>query len=101
FLIWVFCYGVSPPTCMKISAIADWAKPSAVFTEFGGDKEPLVDCIPKTNVAESAEVMKKIIRSKSAIMDKGIDKGRSEEHTSELQSRFDLVCRLLLEKKKK
>src|SRR5690349_23006468 len=29
----------------------------------------------------------------------GID--RSEEHTSELQSRRDLVCRLLLEKKKK
>src|SRR5699024_12081905 len=28
-------------------------------------------------------------------------KARSEEHTSELQSRFDLVCRLLLEKKKK
>src|SRR5207249_5730032 len=28
----------------------------------------------------------------------GLD--RSEEHTSELQSRFDLVCRLLLEKKK-
>src|SRR5699024_12749044 len=26
---------------------------------------------------------------------------RSEEHTSELQSRFDLVCRLQLEKKKK
>src|SRR5699024_11243320 len=26
---------------------------------------------------------------------------RSEEHTSELQSRFDLVCRLLLEKKTK
>src|SRR5699024_12643115 len=25
---------------------------------------------------------------------------RSEEHTSELQSRFDIVCRLLLEKKK-
>src|SRR5438067_3839904 len=29
------------------------------------------------------------------------DVDRSEEHTSELQSRFDLVCRLLLEKKKK
>src|SRR5206468_9733738 len=27
--------------------------------------------------------------------------GRSEEHTSELQSRSDLVCRLLLEKKKR
>src|SRR5699024_12048405 len=29
------------------------------------------------------------------------DYPRSEEHTSELQSRFDLVCRLLLEKKNK
>src|SRR3989440_312767 len=29
------------------------------------------------------------------------DRHRSEEHTSELQSRSDLVCRLLLEKKKK
>src|SRR5687768_18567926 len=28
------------------------------------------------------------------------DAGRSEEHTSELQSRLHLVCRLLLEKKK-
>src|SRR5699024_11886109 len=27
------------------------------------------------------------------------NRNRSEEHTSELQSRFDLVCRLLLEKK--
>src|SRR5438874_12010525 len=31
----------------------------------------------------------------------GAGENRSEEHTSELQSRRDLVCRLLLEKKKK
>src|SRR5690349_22251595 len=31
----------------------------------------------------------------------GLTSHRSEEHTSELQSRRDLVCRLLLEKKKK
>src|SRR5699024_11306524 len=31
---------------------------------------------------------------------RGEDEDRSEEHTSELQSRFELVCRLLLEKKK-
>src|SRR5438105_10765691 len=31
----------------------------------------------------------------------GAEQERSEEHTSELQSRVDLVCRLLLEKKKK
>src|SRR5437773_9209045 len=30
-----------------------------------------------------------------------IDRSRSEEHTSELQSHHDLVCRLLLEKKNK
>src|SRR5699024_11707613 len=30
-----------------------------------------------------------------------VESPRSEEHTSELQSRFDLVCRLLLEKKNK
>src|SRR2546422_7907704 len=29
-----------------------------------------------------------------------VSEGRSEEHTSELQSRLHLVCRLLLEKKK-
>src|SRR5437868_9661340 len=40
-----------------------------------------------------------------ALVDAGVDvlvvdtAHRSEEHTSELQSRFDLVCRLLLEKK--
>src|SRR5260221_792953 len=31
----------------------------------------------------------------------GLDHHRSEEHTSELQSHSDLVCRLLLEKKKR
>src|SRR2546421_2166975 len=34
------------------------------------------------------------------LTDRERDVGRSEEHTSELQSRSDLVCRLLLEKKK-
>src|SRR2546428_12831069 len=36
----------------------------------------------------------------SDVVERGHDE-RSEEHTSELQSRSDLVCRLLLEKKKK
>src|SRR5699024_2454584 len=47
------------------------------------------------------------INSEYLIGDSAINSGnaltsyRSEEHTSELQSRFDLVCRLLLEKKKR
>src|SRR5699024_12156139 len=35
-----------------------------------------------------------------ADLSNSLAKPRSEEHTSELQSRFDLVCRLLLEKNK-
>src|SRR5690349_22830716 len=37
----------------------------------------------------------------SSLMPQKKNPDRSEEHTSELQSRRDLVCRLLLEKKKK
>src|SRR5215475_10836503 len=40
-------------------------------------------------------------RTDTAIAALDGDTGRSEEHTSELQSRENLVCRLLLEKKKK
>src|SRR3982751_7128399 len=39
------------------------------------------------------------VRGSDVLPDRG-RKDRSEEHTSELQSRSDLVCRLLLEKKK-
>src|SRR2546422_682738 len=42
----------------------------------------------------------RILHLKSEIRNLRLD-GRSEEHTSELQSRLHLVCRLLLEKKKK
>src|SRR5690349_22058182 len=38
--------------------------------------------------------------SEDPFLEKTEDDNRSEEHTSELQSRRDLVCRLLLEKKK-
>src|SRR5271170_174001 len=41
-----------------------------------------------------------IARSRTTVCRRPAAMGRSEEHTSELQSRVDLVCRLLLEKKK-
>src|SRR5437588_3674545 len=37
----------------------------------------------------------------AAVVERRYRGGRSEEHTSELQSHSDLVCRLLLEKKKR
>src|SRR5699024_12884044 len=39
------------------------------------------------------------VRRRAEVLRGQDGRGRSEEHTSELQSRFDLVCRLLLEKK--
>src|SRR2546429_2952186 len=40
-------------------------------------------------------------RGDATARSRGVANVRSEEHTSELQSRLHLVCRLLLEKKKK
>src|SRR5699024_7367879 len=40
------------------------------------------------------------VNNHGTVMGGGGTPDRSEEHTSELQSRFELVCRLLLEKKK-
>src|SRR5437868_11337586 len=53
-------------------------------TEFSARIIRLVDALPNTRAGN--HVAGQLLRS--------------EEHTSELQSRFDLVCRLLLEKKK-
>src|SRR5207249_9538870 len=53
---------------------------------------------PETNLDHVEEVMDHIFTAWDA--EEAAKMWRSEEHTSELQSRFDLVCRLLLEKKK-
>src|SRR3989454_8862560 len=47
-----------------------------------------------------AAVLRPRIR-RARCRDRGAEAGRSEEHTSELQSPCNLVCRLLLEKKKR
>src|SRR5437868_12453706 len=52
------------------------------------------------NRVEEPEVLGKLFRA-VLFFHRRPQAPRSEEHTSELQSRFDLVCRLLLEKKNK
>src|SRR2546422_8074659 len=47
------------------------------------------------------EVLKSLAKVIEGTPDSSALRDRSEEHTSELQSRLHLVCRLLLEKKKK
>src|SRR5699024_11027449 len=63
-----------------------------VSTSYQGQEIHLLGYFNLEN--DSFESLSKLINAYQNI------KIRSEEHTSELQSRFDLVCRLLLEKKK-
>src|SRR5260370_18731052 len=51
---------------------------------------------PRHDIVPAGEIL-----AVAAQVDAGKDDLRSEEHTSELQSHLNLVCRLLLEKKKK
>src|SRR5207249_7564988 len=53
--------------------------------------EPLV---PERGREEALDVVA-CPQGEPALRNEGFTSGRSEEHTSELQSRFDLVCRLL------
>src|SRR5699024_11682257 len=76
-------------------------KPVLVITLLGmGAATMLMGLLPTYHAIGLAApillVLLRILQGMSA----GGEWGRSEEHTSELQSRFDLVCRLLLEKKK-
>src|SRR5690242_21217328 len=56
------------------------------------DATPSADREPSGWISRSASASRSTRRASSS--------GRSEEHTSELQSHVNLVCRLLLEKKK-
>src|SRR3712207_7627285 len=53
-------------------------------------------------IGRGVSTLDEIDEKRTSLRDEGdVRTGRSEEHTSELQSRQYLVCRLLLEKKKK
>src|SRR2546430_8924225 len=70
---------------------------TTLFRSLGGPVAgPVIDrdeaCMQRAGVAEQREIGREIERVEIG--------ARSEEHTSELQSQSNLVCRLLLEKKK-
>src|SRR6266513_5365696 len=64
-------------------------------------RPPRSTLFPYTTLFRSAGANRRAGRCAGARRQRALCVRRSEEHTSELQSRFDLVCRLLLEKTKK
>src|SRR5437667_4921725 len=74
--------------------IADRAREADELPESGDDEDQ-----SQQNTADQRPVHSHNFHGLSSVVAKRSK--RSEEHTSELQSHHDLVCRLLLEKKKK
>src|SRR5690554_7192977 len=80
-----------------------------IATLMKGDVQPykVHEAVFDTNTFDKLRLRSYAINEKMEIIDEHktaitwLNKARSEEHTSELQSRPHLVCRLLLEKKKK
>src|SRR5690606_12089985 len=60
----------------------------------------LTDALRSYLSSADAETLARVLMSGMTFEELPASEGRSEEHTSELQSRENLVCRLLLEKKK-
>src|SRR5207248_8305843 len=76
-------------------------RPREVLVDIGYKSEGVIpshefEDIESMEVGDEVEVLLERLEN-----DEGMVVLRSEEHTSELQSPYDLVCRLLLEKKKK
>src|SRR5437773_3898538 len=71
-----------------------------IFAEALSGAQIACTLIPETE--DPAALESAGVRSADLVVlaDDDLGKNRSEEHTSELQSHHDLVCRLLLEKKK-
>src|SRR5260370_36164168 len=64
-------------------------------------RPPRSTLFPYTTLFRSRRAAARVGPVAGGRRDWGATRGRSEEHTSELQSHLNLVCRLLLEKKKK
>src|SRR5207249_6315410 len=87
-------------------AVSSYSEPEAIIAAMrAGCAEYLLKPVQHDRVVDGLARVeaKQKKRARSTVRGKVITfvgSKRSEEHTSELQSRFDLVCRLLLEKKK-
>src|SRR6266480_6113616 len=78
------------------------ATPATAATGPPPDSVPPPALVPMASVTVPVKPVAVLLLASSAVTcTAGVIVARSEEHTSELQSHVNLVCRLLLEKKKK
>src|SRR5206468_10821142 len=89
-------YKSSTPSRPPVSFFFNKTPPTEIYTLSLHDALPIL-----SEIAEKRGVSNMQVALAWVLAQPGITAPRSEEHTSELQSRSDLVCRLLLEKKKK
>src|SRR5438132_7950399 len=88
-------------TCTDAAGPTSAMRPSRTTIVWSGLGVAPVPSTKSTCVSATTAVSTTVYWRTSAASESGRCAARSEEHTSELQSHSDLVCRLLLEKKKK
>src|SRR5207248_10023522 len=108
---WATCSWTLPWGCVKIASSSQIRRTHRV-TQLARAKITALGTYVPPRLLTNDDLEKMVETSNDWIVDRtgirerhiagtGVATSRSEEHTSELQSPYDLVCRLLLEKKKK
>ncbi len=87
-IIEAVCRAVNPPCHNKTAAVPDCTTPQTTFTLISGFRLPFVVCIPKTNVAESADVMKNVLINRISKTDIIVDIGKFSNTVNNAASDF-------------
>src|SRR5699024_12199016 len=106
-----FAYRDNIKRLKQIDAHINKGEITTIIGPNGSGKSTLMGVLMNHNKPQEGEVLlqdqslhtykaKALAKTLGVVHQHNVAPQRSEEHTSELQSRFDLVCRLLLEKKK-
>src|SRR2546422_3460906 len=96
-------YAIARPSGLhagRLSVSGSLSGPSNIVSWRGAALPPGAASITYRSQLLSRSASVRRLLTKTSDLPSGDQAGRSEEHTSELQSRLHLVCRLLLEKKK-